>query len=85
MVYRHNEGTFDKVYKSNETEEVKNMVIKVSLSFAVGAKFVIANSTAECNKADVNGGSKFNVRVVECRLAAKVSVYRHVWLSAVQF
>jgi len=37
-----------------------------------GAKFVIANSTAECNKADINGGSKFNVRVVECRIAAKV-------------
>ena len=42
------------------------------LVLAVGAKFVIANSTAECNKADVNGGSKFNVRVVECRMAAKV-------------
>ena len=42
------------------------------LVLAVGAKFVIANSTAECNKADVNGGSKFNVRVVECRIAAKV-------------
>jgi len=42
------------------------------VSLPVGAKFVIANSTAECNKADVNGGSKFNVRVVECRMAAKV-------------
>jgi len=37
-----------------------------------GAKFVIANSTSQCNKADVGGGSKFNVRVVECRMAAKI-------------
>ena len=40
-----------------------------------GATFVIANSLAQVNKADSSGGSKFNVRVAECRLATKVSFY----------
>ena len=35
-----------------------------------GAVFVIANSLAEANKA---AGSEFNCRVMECRLAAKVT------------
>ena len=37
-----------------------------------GATFVIANSLAQVNKADSSGGSKYNVRVAECRLATKV-------------
>ena len=36
-----------------------------------GAKFVIANSLSQCNKADASG-SKYNVRVVECRMATKI-------------
>ena len=37
-----------------------------------GATFVIANSLAQVNKADSSGGSKYNVRVAECRMATKV-------------
>ena len=37
-----------------------------------GATFVIANSLAQVNKADSSGGSKYNVRVAECRIATKV-------------
>ena len=38
-----------------------------------GATFVIANSLAQVNKADSSGGSKYNVRVAECRIATKVN------------
>ena len=38
-----------------------------------GATFVIANSLAQVNKADSSGGSKFNVRVAECRIATRVN------------
>ena len=40
-----------------------------------GATFVIANSLAQVNKADSSGGSKYNVRVAECRIATKVFAY----------
>ena len=42
-----------------------------------GATFVIANSLAQVNKADSSGGSKYNVRVAECRLATKVNKRTH--------
>lgn len=38
-----------------------------------GAVFVIANSLVEVNKADADGGSKFNVRVAEAKIATKVN------------
>ena len=39
-----------------------------------GATFVIANSLSTCNKADIGGGSQFNTRVAECRMATKVMI-----------
>lgn len=38
-----------------------------------GVTFVVANSCTEMNKA---ASSQYNIRVVECRLAAKVSFTR---------
>ena len=46
-----------------------------------GATFVIANSLAQVNKADSSGGSKFNVRVAECRIATKVRYSCHLIFS----
>ncbi len=47
-----------------------NPLVATDVALPDGAVFVVANSLAECNKAE---GADYNARVAECRMAAKVA------------